>query len=154
MTAADEEQGPIASATATLVGWLAQVTGGDVASRPPDDEATGGLAVWPLELVAQREMRTARTREPLRFHVRHLVAGDTGLLDKALVAATVAGEPEVRLTPLPEQGWLALRCRPQVALLVDMPALIERPTPDIPIVTEELRVDLVPRAAVPTIKEA
>lgn len=148
--------GPIESATSWLLDWLAAVTGGPVVTAPPvdqDEEATAGISVWPLTLVADRELRTAHRREPLRFRVRHLVTA-TGRaenaarqLDRALVAAVEAGEPSVELAPLPDQTWLALRCLPRPAVLIDVFAQIVRPMPDVPIVREPLRIRIAPEVS-------
>jgi hypothetical protein len=137
------DDGPLASATAALVGWLRDACGGEVAVASPG-AGDGGLSVWPLELQSELELRTHRTLEPLRLRVRHLVAGDAVLLGKALAAAAAAGQPLVDLTPLPAQTWLALGCPPRVALLVDMPVVIARPMPARPTVTKELRLHLDP----------
>lgn len=141
-----EDGGPLASATASLIGWLRGVTGGDVRLGPPGPAADGPrIDVWPLELRADPEMRTHQRREPLRLRVRHLVTGDAVPLGQVLAAATAAGEPAVDLTPLPAQAWLALGGQPRPALLVDMPAVIERPQPQGPFVTEKLRLTMTPR---------
>lgn len=144
------DDGPLASATAALVDWLRGVCGEDVRVGLPGE----GLSVWPLELHSELELRTSRHREPLRLRVRHLVTGDAVQLGAALVAATAAGEPAVELTPLPAQTWLALGCAPRLALLVDMPAVILRPMPERPIVTEELRLTVAPKDPEDRLKEA
>ena len=77
--------------------------------------------------------------------MRHLVTGNATMLGRALVAATEAGVPAVDLTPLSPETWLALGCAPRIALLFDMPVVIARPTPQVPIVTEELRINLTPK---------
>lgn len=144
--------GPLEAATAWLVAWLADVTDGSVQTAPPADEPGAGaaLAVWPLSVLPEPELRTARRREPFRCRVRHLVvaageaAASTRLLDRALVAAIERGEPTVEFGPMTDHAWLALGCRPRVALLVDVPALIERPMPEVPLVREPLRTHLTP----------
>lgn len=154
MTAADlPDDGPLASATAALLAWLRDACGGDVRVAAPDVNATG-LSVWPLELRSEIELRSHREREPLRLRVRHLVTGDAVPLGKALAAATTAGRPAVDLTPLPAQTWQALGVAPRLALLVDMPAVILRPWPERPIVTEQLRLTLEPADPKTPAKEA
>jgi hypothetical protein len=140
------DEGPLATATSTVVAWLRE-TSGDAVQIAPPGKADEGLSVWPLELKSERELRTHRVLEPLRLRVRHLVTGNATMLGKALVAATTAGEPAVDLTPLSPETWLALGCPPRTALLFDMPVIITRPRPQIPIVTEELRLTLTPKTA-------
>ncbi|MGH3952289.1 MAG: hypothetical protein ACRDSE_24770 [Pseudonocardiaceae bacterium] len=154
-----DQMGPIETATAWLVDWLACMTGSPAMAGPPlapaKDDAPDGteasLTAWPLFLVPERELRTAHRREPFRFRVRHLVVGAgpaegaNRLLDRALVAAIEAGEPVIEFSPLSDHAWLALGCRPRVALLVDVPTQIARPTPEVPIVREPLRMRLAPR---------
>jgi hypothetical protein len=140
------DQGPLATATSTVVAWLREASGDAVQIAPPGT-ADEGLSVWPLELKSERELRTHRALEPLRLRVRHLVTGNAAMLGKALVAATKAGEPAVDLTPLSPETWLALGCPPRTALLFDIPVVIARPMPQIPIVTEELRLSVTPKTA-------
>ncbi|MGH3516113.1 MAG: hypothetical protein ACRDQ7_01575 [Haloechinothrix sp.] len=151
---APDQQGPLETATSWLVEWLSVTTGGPVRTVPPVEPADGvapSLTVWPISLAPERELRTAHRREPFRFRVRHLVVGAgpaegaNRLLDRALVAAIEAGEPVIELSPLSDHAWLALGCRPRVALLVDVPTQIARPTPEVPIVREPLRMRLAPR---------
>jgi hypothetical protein len=147
MTAPDQQatdEGPLATATSTVVAWLKRASGDAVQIAPPGT-ADEGLSVWPLELQSERELRTHRALEPLRLRVRHLVTGNAAMLGKALVAATEAGEPAVDLTPLSPETWLALGCPPRTALLFDVPVVIARPMPQIPVVTEELRLTISPK---------
>src|SRR5215470_16641931 len=134
-------QGPIASATASLIEWLAGSVDVPVRAAAPQtpDEGTG-LSVWPLALLPERELRSAGPREPLRFRVRHLVTGDVDALDRVLVAAVEAGEPAISLESPSDQAWLALGAKPQPALLIDVPARVGRPTPSVPLVRGPLRV--------------
>ena len=147
MTSSDgQSDGPLAAATSKVVAWLKDISGDAVQIAPPK-VADEGLSVWPLELQSERELRTHRALEPLRLRVRHLVTGNAVMLGKALVAATEAGDPAVDLTPLSPETWLALGCAPRIALLFDMPVIIARPTPQVPIVTEELLINLTPKPA-------
>lgn len=147
MTASnDQADGPLAAATSKVVAWLKGISGDAVQIAPPKT-ADDGLSVWPLELLSERELRTHRALEPLRLRVRHLVTGNTVMLGKALVAATEAGDPAIDLTPLSPETWLALGCAPRIALLFDMPVAIARPIPQVPTVTEELRINLTPKPA-------
>lgn len=141
------DDGPLGAATTALVDWLRETTGDEVRIAPPGpaDDTRAGLDVWPLELRAEPELRTSNRLEPLRLRVRHVVAGHTAALGKALTAATAAGRPMVDLTPLPAQSWLALGGTPRPALLFDMPAVIVRPQPERPLVTEELRLSVTPK---------
>jgi len=140
------DEGPLANATSTVVAWLKQASGDPVQIAPPGT-ADEGLSVWPLELQSERELRTHRALEPLRLRVRHLVTGNAAMLGRALVAATEAGEPTVELTPLSPETWLALGCPPRTALLFDMPVVIARPVPQVPIVTEALRLTVTSKTA-------
>jgi hypothetical protein len=140
------DEGPLATATSTVVAWLKEASGDAVQIAPPGT-ADAGLSVWPLELKSERELRTHHVLEPLRLRVRHLVTGNAAMLGKALVAATQAGEPAVDVTPLSPETWLALGCPPRTALLFDMPVIITRPMPEVPIVTEELRLTVTPKTA-------
>jgi hypothetical protein len=140
------DEGPLAAATSTVVAWLREASGDAVQIAPPGT-ADAGLSVWPLELKSELELRTHHVLEPLRLRVRHLVTGNAAMLGKALVAATKAGEPAVDLTPLSPETWLALGCPPRTALLFEMPVIIARPMPQIPIVTEELRLTVTPKTA-------
>lgn len=137
--------GPLAHATASLVAWLEEQTKAEVALGPAD--GSGGLTVWQLELQPERELRTSGRREPMRLLARHLVLGETEALDRALVAAAAAGEPTVSTANLTGEVWQSLGLRPQFALLFDMPVQVERPTPEVPLVTEALQLDLTPKEA-------
>lgn len=162
-----DQMGPIETATAWLVDWLACMTGSPAMAGPPlapaKDDAPDGteasLTAWPLFLVPERELRTAHRREPFRFRVRYLVVptgqGDAGtrLLDRALVSAIEAGVPAIDLTPVSDQAWVAFGCAPRIALVLDVPAQIARPTPEVPIVREPLRMTVAPRTTGDT-KEA
>jgi hypothetical protein len=145
------ERGPIASATASLIDWLAGTADVQVRAAPPrasdsdsdsdsDPDGGAGLSVWPLALMPERELRNAGQREPLRFRVRHLVTGSVDALDRVLVAAVENGEPVVTLDQPSDQAWLALGVPPRPALLIDMPARINRPTPSVPLVRGPLQV--------------
>lgn len=148
MTAPDRQhpdEGPLATATSTMVAWL-KAASGDAVQLAPPGTADDGLTVWPLELQPERALRTHHVLEPLRLRVRHLVTGNATMLGKALAAATEAGEPSVDLTPLSPETWLALGCPPRTALLFDMPVVIARPMPQVPVVTEELQLTVVPNS--------
>lgn len=163
---ADDLPGPIEAATGWLAEWLAGATGALAETgtplEPSEEDSAASLWVWPMSVVPERELRTAHRREPFRFRVRHLVAGRgpepaaTRLLDRALVAAVEAGEPSIEFTPVADETWLALGCRPRLALLIDVPAVIARPMPEVPLVREPLRTRMVPEvsAATAAFKEA
>ena len=154
------ERGPIASATASLLDWLADIAGAEVRTAAPrasaadgtsaDDGADGvtGLLVWPLALLPEQALRNAGQREPLRFQVRHLVTGEVDALDRVLVAAVQAGDLSISLDPPSDQAWLAFGVEPRPALLIDMPARVGRPTPAVPLVRGPLQVRGAPPVAV------
>jgi len=158
-TESTAERGPIASATAGLMDWLARTAdapvrtaapqapedgGGDGGEDGSGDEGRAGLSVWPMALLPERDMRNTSQREPLRFRVRHLVTGEVGALDRVLVAAVEAGDVTISLDPPSDQAWLALGVPPQPALVIDIPARVTRPTPKVPLVRGPLRVRGVP----------
>lgn len=142
-TLTSKDAGPLAHATASLVAWLEEKTKAEVALGPAD--GSGGLIVWPLELQPERELRTAGRREPMRLLARHLVLGEVAALDAALTAAVAAGEPALSTANLTGEMWQSLGLRPQFALVFDIPVLVERPTPQVPLVTEALQLDLTPK---------
>jgi hypothetical protein len=79
--------------------------------------------------------------------MRHLVSvagGDTDLLDRALVAAAVAGEPTLVLDPPPAELWLAFGVPPRPVLLLDVAVRVDRPTATAPLVRQPLRVTSAP----------
>lgn len=162
-TGSGTERGPIASATASLLDWLAGIAGAEVRTAAPrasagngasagdgENGADGvtGLLVWPLALLPERELRNAGQREPLRFQVRHLVTGEVDALDRVLVAAVEAGDLSISLDPPSDQAWLAFGVEPRPALLIDMPARVRRPTPAVPLVRGPLQIHGAPPVAV------
>ncbi|MEU8179458.1 carboxypeptidase-like regulatory domain-containing protein [Micromonospora sp. NPDC049044] len=142
----DHGRGPIETATAELAAWLTSAAGEPVPIGPP---GTGGdtpdLTLWPLELrPAQQTRCSGAAREPYRFTVRYLlcVTGPAGLprLDRVLTAATTDGRYPVVLTAGDAALWTALGAAPRPALLVDVPAQVNHPTPAAPPVLRPLRL--------------
>ena len=143
-----EESGPIAAATAKLVGWLADVSGGPVHAGPPEADATqpAGLSAYALALLPEQELRGPVGRQPFRFHVRFLVTARGSaeqaarLLDQVLVASVESVEVTVHLKPMAPELWTALGARPQPAVLVDLPAAVARRAPVVPRVRTPLQI--------------
>ncbi|MFG1649703.1 carboxypeptidase-like regulatory domain-containing protein [Micromonospora sp. NPDC049275] len=139
-------RGPIETATAELAAWLTSAAGTTVPIGPP--RAYGdvdGLTLWPLELrPAQQTRSSGAVREPYRFTVRHLlcVAGPAGpaLLDRVLTAATSDGSYPVVLEAGDAPLWSAFGAVPRPALLIDVPAQVDHPTPAAPPVLQPLRL--------------
>jgi hypothetical protein len=147
--------GPLATATASLVDWLRDVAGAPVTVGLPVAPADGAspgdpapaLSVWPLELGPDGQTRGSAGRSPMRLLARYLVAasaGDgeaVGLLDRVLVAATLAGEPTIVMEPPSPQLWLALGVVPRPVLIFEVPVRVERPSATAPLVRHPLRLD-------------
>ncbi|MET7669525.1 carboxypeptidase-like regulatory domain-containing protein [Micromonospora luteifusca] len=139
-------RGPIETATAELAAWLTSAAGEPVPIGPPracDD--TTGLTLWPLELRPARQTRSSgAVREPYRFTVRYLlcVSGPGGVprLDRVLTAATSDGSYPVALEAGEAALWTALGATPRPALLIDVPAQVDHPTPAAPPVLQPLRL--------------
>ncbi|MEU7803467.1 carboxypeptidase regulatory-like domain-containing protein [Micromonospora arborensis] len=139
-------RGPIETATAELAAWLTSSAGEPVPIGPPracDDAA--GLTLWPLELRPARQTRSSgAVREPYRFTVRYLlcVTGPGGLarLDRVLTAATSDGSYPVVLAAGEAALWTAFGTAPRPALLIDVPAQVDHPTPAAPPVLQPLRL--------------
>jgi hypothetical protein len=66
------------------------------------------------------------------------------LLDPVLRAAAAGGDVSVVLEPVPVELWRALDLRPRAALLVDVPAQVDRVTARPPLVRGPLRLDGAP----------
>jgi hypothetical protein len=67
-----------------------------------------------------------------------------GLLDPVLRAAAGDGDVSVVFEPVAVELWRALDLRPRAALLVDVPAQVDRATPRPPLVRGPLRLDGAP----------
>ena len=139
-------RGPIETATAELVAWLTSAAGEPVPVGPPRacDDADG-LTLWPLELRPARQTRSSgAVREPYRFTVRYLlcVTGPAGLprLDRVLTAATSDGSYPVVLEAGDPPLWTAFGTAPRPALLIDVAAQVDHPTPAAPPVLQPLRL--------------
>lgn len=149
--------GPIESATQDLLAWLADAAGQPVRLAPPGDRATdkahdtsGGLTLWPLELVPQRQTRSGGNgREPYRFGVRYLLAvsgpDGLGLLDRVLTAAVREGEPQISLEAGDPALWQAFGVAPRPAAFIEAPAQITPPSISAPPVRHGLQVTIIPR---------
>jgi hypothetical protein len=139
-------RGPIETATAELAAWLATAAGEPVPVGPPRaDGDAAGLTLWPLELrPAQQTRSSGAVREPYRFTVRYLlcVTGPAALpvLDRVLTAATTAGRYQVVLEAGDPPLWTAFGTGPRPALLFDVPAQVDHPTPSAPPVLRPLRL--------------
>ncbi|MGV9213612.1 carboxypeptidase-like regulatory domain-containing protein [Micromonospora sp. RB23] len=139
-------RGPIERATAELVEWLTGAAEEPVPIGPPRAGGDAeGLTLWPLELrPAQQTRSSGAVREPYRFTVRYLlcVAGPAGLavLDRVLAAATRDGRYPVVLEAGAAALWHALDAAPRPALLIDVPAQVDHPTPAAPPVLQPLRL--------------
>jgi hypothetical protein len=133
-------EGLVAEATRTVLATLADE--GVPASfglparfgLPPVGGGQGDTArsvwVWPLAL--QPERTAVPEPDLLRLRVRFLVAGDGSadsleLVDHAL--RIVANAPHLVLVaePLPVETWAALRLRPGIAVVLDVPVRVPRP---------------------------
>ncbi|MGC4892512.1 carboxypeptidase-like regulatory domain-containing protein [Micromonospora sp. DT31] len=137
--------GAIEAAVADVTTWLTGAAGGPVPVGPPRDDPDGGLTVWPLGLRSDRQTATGgAAREPYRFMVRMLVTGGgpaaLAALDRVLAAATTGGWPELTLDAGDPALWRALGVPPRPALLLDVPARVDRPTPTAPPVRQPLRL--------------
>lgn len=137
--------GAIEAAVADLAAWLTGAAGAAVPVGPPRDGPGGGLTVWPLELRPVRPTAAGGgAREPYRFVLRSLLAGAgpdaLPALDRVLAAAATAGEPEVVLGTGDPALWRAFGVAPRPALLLDVPARIDRPLPAAPPVRHPLRL--------------
>ncbi|GAA2191455.1 carboxypeptidase-like regulatory domain-containing protein [Micromonospora lupini] len=139
-------RGPIETATAELAAWLTSAAGAPVPVGPPRAYGDAdGLTLWPLELRPALQTRSSgAVREPYRFTVRYLlcVAGPAGLavLDRVLTAATSDGSYPVVLEAGAAPLWSAFGAAPRPALLIDVPAQVDHPTPAAPPVLQPLRL--------------
>ncbi|PWR13937.1 carboxypeptidase regulatory-like domain-containing protein [Micromonospora acroterricola] len=139
-------RGPIETATAELAAWLTSAAGEPVPIGPPrTDGDAAGLTLWPLELRPARQTRSSgAVREPYRFTVRYLlcVTGPAGLprLDRVLTAATGDARYPVVLEAGEAPLWSAFGTAPRPALLIDVPAQVDHPTPAAPPVLRPLRL--------------
>ncbi|MFG1893811.1 carboxypeptidase regulatory-like domain-containing protein [Micromonospora zamorensis] len=138
-------RGPIETATAELVAWLTSAAGEPLIGPPRTDGDADGLTLWPLELRPARQTRSSgAVREPYRFTVRFLlcVTGPAGLprLDRVLTAATRDGSYPVVLEAGDPPLWTAFGSAPRPALLIDVPAQVDHPTPAAPPVLQPLRL--------------
>ena len=139
-------RGPIATATAELAAWLAGAAGEPVPIGPPrTDGDAAGLTLWPLELRPARQTRSSgAVREPYRFTIRYLlsVTGPAALdhLDRVLTAATSDGSYPVVLEAGDPPLWAAFGTAPRPAMLIDVAAQVDHPTPAAPPVLQPLRL--------------
>ncbi|MGC4813905.1 carboxypeptidase-like regulatory domain-containing protein [Micromonospora sp. DT228] len=139
-------RGPIETATAELAAWLTSAAGEPVPVGPPrTDGDAAGLTLWPMELRPARQTRSSgAVREPYRFTVRYLlcVTGPAGLprLDRVLTTATSEGSYAVVLEAGDAPLWAAFGAAPRPALLIDVPAQVDHPTPAAPPVLRPLRL--------------
>ncbi|MBM0235479.1 carboxypeptidase regulatory-like domain-containing protein [Micromonospora sp. STR1_7] len=139
-------RGPIETATTALATWLAGAAGQAVPIGPPRTGGDAdGLTLWPLELRPARQTRSSgAVREPYRFTIRYLlcVTGPAGLdrLDRVLTAATSDGSYPVVLEAGDATLWTAFGAAPRPALLIDVPAQVDHPTPAAPPVLRPLRL--------------
>ncbi|WBB52623.1 carboxypeptidase regulatory-like domain-containing protein [Verrucosispora sp. WMMD573] len=128
------DDGPICTATAELVAWLAGVVGDTVPVGPPAPDADPSrLTLWPLDVRPARQTRgSGNGPEPYRFTVRYLLAagGPEALtaLDRALVSATRADGRTLVLEAGDPALWAAFGAPPRPALLIDVPVQIAHPT--------------------------
>ncbi|MEK8105494.1 hypothetical protein NKG94_10790 [Micromonospora sp. M12] len=128
-------------------GRLADQRGGEpVPIGPPRACDDGdGLTLWPLELrPARQTCSSGAVREPYRFTVRYLlcVTGPAGLprLDRVLTTATSTGTYPVALEAGDPPLWTAIGTTPRPALLIDVSAQVDHPTPAAPPVLQPLRL--------------
>ena len=145
----DPGSGPIARSMTDLAAWLSTVdTSVWIGDPGAEDAPAGALSAWPVAVLADQEVRGSLLRQPMRLRVRYLVTAGGGtvdadsarLLDPVLSAAAVGGSVAVVLEPVPVELWQALGLRPRAALLVDVPAQVERATPRVPLVRGPLTV--------------
>ncbi|MFI6131655.1 carboxypeptidase-like regulatory domain-containing protein [Micromonospora sp. NPDC051141] len=138
--------GAIEAAVADVAAWLTGTAGEPVPVGPPRDDPAGGLTVWPLELRPARQTAAGgAAREPYRFVVRLLVSGGgpaaVPALDRVLAAATDGGgRAELVLAAGDPALWRAFGVPPRPALLLDVPARIDRAAPTAPPVRQPLRL--------------
>ncbi|MDG4757798.1 carboxypeptidase regulatory-like domain-containing protein [Micromonospora sp. WMMD710] len=137
-------RGPIETATTELATWLTGAAGEPVPIGPPRTDGDG-LTLWPMDLRPARQTRSSgAVREPYRFTIRYLlcVTGPAGLdrLDRVLTAATSDGSYPVVLEAGDPTLWTALGAAPRPALLIDVPAQVDHPTPAAPPVLRPLRL--------------
>jgi hypothetical protein len=146
----DPGSGPIARSMSALAAWLSTVDTQVWVGDPGAAEApASGLCAWPVGVLAEQEVRATTVRQPLRLRVRYLLTagGAAGgadaarLLDPVLNAAAADDAVSVVFEPVPVELWRALELRPRAALLVDVPAQVERVTPRPPLVRGPLRLD-------------
>ncbi|GIJ20392.1 carboxypeptidase-like regulatory domain-containing protein [Micromonospora lutea] len=127
------DDGPISTATAELVAWLAGATGDTVPVGPPRPDADPNrLSLWPLDIRPARQTRGSGGAEPFRLTVRYLLAagGPEALtaLDRVLVAATGAAGRTLVLEAGDAALWAAFGAPPRPALLIDVPVQVTHPT--------------------------
>jgi hypothetical protein len=130
--------------------WLAATAGQPARLAPPSDAKDDGLSLWPLELRTHRQTRSSGSaREPFRFGVRYLLTASgphaLRLLDRVLIAAARAGEPEISLEAGDPALWSALGVAPRPAVFIEAPALIEQPVITAPPVLQPLQLTIIPR---------
>ncbi len=142
--------GPIARSMTALADWLSTVDITAWIGDPSAAEApTDTLCAWPVAVLPEQAVRTGTVRQPLRLWVRYLLTapGATGgddlarLLDPVLTAAATDGPVHVAFEPVPVELWSALGLRPRAALLVDVPAQVDRETPRVPLVRAGLALE-------------
>ncbi|NUR70063.1 MAG: carboxypeptidase regulatory-like domain-containing protein [Hamadaea sp.] len=145
----DPGPGPIEAASARLLDWLGR-TAGTAAHLSTAEQKSGGkpdsgVTVYPLEVRPARQTRGTGPREPYRFTVRFLVTGPLPALDRLLIAAVRAGEPEILLTAGDPALWQALGIPPRPALIVDLPAAVTFPELPAPPVLHPLKIEHIGR---------
>lgn len=152
----DEPAGPIAAATATLLGWLsaagipAQLAPpGDDAGpgSPGDDAGPGGVCCWPVALLPEQATRNASGHGPLRLRVRYLITANapadalTDLLDQFLLASLAESTVHLAIEPVTVDTWRAFGRSPRLGLYAEVPAQVARPRPTPPRVRAPLQLD-------------
>jgi hypothetical protein len=145
---ADNASGPVTRSMDTLVSWLSTVDS-TVRFGPPDDAAADSsrLCAWPIDLLREQEVRSSAGPRQLRLRVRYLVTAEGSgeqvarLLDPVVSAAVDPIGVTVTFEAVPAELWSALGTRPRLALLVDVPVLLDRPATAAPLVTGPLRLE-------------
>jgi len=142
-------EGLVAQATQVV---LAALTDGGLPARlgpPPDTPGDRGdeLYVWPLALVP--DAVTAPGPDVVRLRVHYLITSDgseaaLALIDQALLVAVADKHLGLVPDPLPAQTWTALAVRPRVAVIVEVPVHVRRPSEPAVRVRGPLRVDGAP----------
>lgn len=131
--------GATGSAQRRTTEWARRAVGDGATVRiglaAPDERRDGPIvALHPLGLAPEQEVRGTATRAPFRFRVRYLVTTDgpvdqgPELFDLLLAAAVADGSMTVSVDPLAPEWWLALGVTPRPAFVVEVGASIDRAT--------------------------